>query len=309
MEDYAKRVNDLLHDALGGTLFYRQEVIEVPGLLSGLLVTYDDIQDDSREIRDQLSWEEFQQRMSVVKPDWSSFDQALFQQLATRPEKVMGGWEGRTVYFIKGGRHPQQWTSEKASLDVTLLLTASWRLWGSVVREEVNRLREMVPIGREHFSSFERIVRVVFNFLFRDELGAGRAQSRTEPENEGIEIRDILFSNVAEGGFWHDLKVKYSASEIVVDAKNTDELTRDDLRQIYCYLKPALGLWGFIVCRSPQPERMHAFNRTLFKNFSQTRGVLILTDDDLRRMVELANRGQSPSAYLRDRMSDFVRSI
>ncbi len=95
----------------------------------------------------------------------------------------------------------------------------------------------------------------------------------------------------------------------MVDAKNTDELTRDDLRQLYCYLKPALGFWGFIVCRSPQPERLHAFNRTLHKNFCQARGILILNDDDLRRMVELANRGQRPSAYLRDQMSEFVRSI
>jgi len=94
------------------------------------------------------------------------------------------------------------------------------------------------------------MVRVIFNFLFRGELGEGRPQTRTEPETEGVEIRDLLFSNIAETGFWKDLKDKYSASEIVVDAKNTDESTRDDLRQLYCYLKPALGFWGFIVCRS-----------------------------------------------------------
>ncbi len=37
--------------------------------------------------------------------------------------------------------------------------------------------------------------------------------------------------------------------------------------------------------------------------------ILILSDDDLRRMVALGNRGQTPSLYLRDRMSEFVRSI
>src|SRR5262249_16864907 len=163
--------------------------------------------------------------------DWKSFDRALMEQLATMPKRIMGGWEGRTIYFIKGGRHPEEWTPEKASQDATVLLMSSWRMWGTLVAEEVKHLREIVPVGREHFGRLEDMVRVVFKYLFRDELGEGRAQSRTEPENEGVEIRDLLFPNVAETGFWNDLKTKYSASEIVVDAKNTDEVTRDDLRQ------------------------------------------------------------------------------
>jgi hypothetical protein len=48
---------------------------------------------------------------------------------------------------------------------------------------------------------------------------------------------------------------------------------------LYCYLKPALGFWGFIVCRSQPSDQIQAFNRTLFKNVSQQRGVLILCDD------------------------------
>ena len=152
-------------------------------------------------------------------------------------------------------------------------------------------------------------MRVIFNFLFYGELGEGRAQSRTEPEDEGIEIRDLIVSNKSDSGFWKDLKDKYSASEIVIDAKNKNELTRDDLRQLYCYLKPALGFWGFIICRSEQSKLVHAFNRTLFRNFSQRRGLLVLCDDDLRRMVQIKNQGRPPSEYLRQRMSDFTSSI
>jgi len=140
-------------------------------------------------------------------------------------------------------------------------------------------------------------------------VGEGHAQSRTEPENEGVEIRDLIFANKANSGFWKDLKDKYAASEIVVDAKNTDGVTREDLRQLYCYLKPALGFWGFIVCRSSPSATIQAFNRTLCKNFAQQRGVLILSDDDLRRMVTISNRGHRASEYLQERMSDFVRSL
>jgi hypothetical protein len=105
------------------------------------------------------------------------------------------------------------------------------------------------------------------------------------------------------------MKEKYACSEALFEAKNKLELSRNDLRQTYCYLKPALTLWGVIVCRAEQPPKVHGYNRTLFKNFLQKRGVLILTDDDLKRMVQMKLRNLDPSAYLRDKMSEFIRGI
>jgi hypothetical protein len=52
-----------------------------------------------------------------------------------------------------------------------------------------------------------------------------------------------------------------------------------------------------------------SFNRTLFKNFAQARGVLVLTEEDLRRMVTIAGHGRHPSDYLRERWSEFLRSV
>lgn len=309
LEDYARDVVDTLHRNLAGALFYRAELIEVPGLLCAVLITYDDVRDDSLEVRETVAWEDFLDRMAIVKADWTEFDREIVVGLGRKPAKLLCGWEGRTIYFIRGGNHPEQWTREAASRDVNGLLLSSWLSWGPIVAEEVRQLRRVVPVGREHFREYERIVRVAFRFLFRTELGEGRAQSRTEPETEAVEIRDLIIPNLADSGFWKDLKEKYSVTEVVVDAKNTDEVTRDDLRQLYCYLKPAIGLWGFIVCRQPQPRGLHAFNRTLHKNFSQERGVLILSDEDLRRMVEMATRGQMASDYMRDRLSEFARSV
>jgi hypothetical protein len=287
--------------------FFSQEIFEVPGALTAILIRYDGVLDDSRVIHDQSSSQDFIKRMERVKGDWKFFDLNLVAQMA--PHQVLGGWEGRTIYFIKNGQRADQWTPENATQDITKLLHSSAQGTGPAIQWETDHLRELVPVGHEHFQTLEHMVRVTFNFLFRGDLGDGRVQSRTEPENEGIEIRDLLFANKADRGFWKDLKDKYAASEIVVDAKNKDELDRDDLRQLYCYLKPALGFWGFIVCRSPQPPLIHAFNRTLFKNFRQERGLLILSDEDLRRMVSIKNNGNSPASYLHDRMSEFLRSV
>ena len=307
---YSDVINEALHTTLQSTWFYKQEIYVVDGLLTALIVTYDDIKDDVREYRLNDTWEQFLSRMTRVKPDWGSFSKDNILQMASeRPHMTMGGWEGRTIYFIKGGNNAEFWTSEKAREDINLLLSSSARLWGETIEFEVTNAHKLIATGREHFADFERFVRVVFNFLFKTHISNGRAQVRSEPENEGIEIRDIIFANRSEKGFWKDLKDKYSCSEVVIDAKNTRELTRDDLRQLYCYLKPALGFWGFLVCRISPPEKIHAYNRTLFKNFNQSRGVMILCDEDMRRMVDMARRGHDASDYVRDRLSEFSRTI
>jgi hypothetical protein len=309
VNQYADRLNDLLHAGLFAHYFYKQEIIEIPDLLTAILVTYDGVPDDRREIHGDMSWEGFLTRMSAVKGDWIHFERRHMERLRDQPQRTMGGWEGRTIYFIKGGQHADQWTPDKADVDVKSLLGSALGVWGKMIQTEVEALSTTVPVGIEHFREYEHMVRVIFNFLFVEKLGEGRWQSRTEPEDEGVEIRDLLFGNKSDSGFWKDLKDKYLASEIVVDAKNKSVLTRDDLRQLYCYLKPALGFWGFIVCRSEQPRWVYAYDRTLFRNFNQTRGVLVLCDDDLRRMVQMKNQGRDPSEYLREKMSDFTRSI
>lgn len=306
-DQYADRLNGLLHSALFAHYFYKQEIIEVPELLTAILITYDGVRDDQREIRKNISWEDFLRRMSEIKPDWIDFKREHYERL--NPEQVIGGWEGRTIYITRNRQHADRWTPATAHEDITSLLTSAVLLHGKLIQAELEKMRETLPVGIEHFRAYEHMVRVVFNFLFNDELGEGQWQARTEPEDEGVEIRDLIFSNKSNSGFWNDLKGKYHASEIVADAKNKDELTRDDLRQLYCYLKPALGFWGFVVCRSEQPGWVHAYNRTLFKNFSQRRGVLVLCDDDLRRMVQMKNRGRNPSEYLQEKMSNFTRSI
>jgi hypothetical protein len=131
----------------------------------------------------------------------------------------------------------------------------------------------------------------------------------TEPENKGVEVRDVIFSNNSERGYWRDLKDKYLVAEVVVDAKNTNDLVRDDLRQLYCYLKPALGNWGFIACRGEPSDAIQRFNRTLFKNFGQSRGLSIVSSSDIKRMVSLKVQGKDLSEYLRRRMAEFLRSV
>lgn len=224
---------------------------------------------------------------------------------------VMGGWEGRTIYFMKACGHPEQWTQEKARTDITALLQSGAASWGQIIASRLDTLDESVRPGGEDHAAYEHVVRVTWNYLFYGQLSEGDPQSRSEPANEGVEIRDLMFHNRADKGFWNDLKQRYSCLEILLEVKNTSSVTREHLRQIYCYLKPAIGLWAFLVARSddPIPDVVQACNRTLLKNFTQSRGLMILTDRDLRKMVTMKLRRVDPTDHLRSRFSEFLRSI
>lgn len=307
--NYAKYINVILHDNLVSTWCYKHEIIEVSDVATALLITYDNIQDDSYEIFTNVDWDFFISRMSRVKPDWAHFSSEVMRKFADHPDKTMMGWEGRTIYFIKGGKFPEFWSTEKAHIDGMALLSGSLRMYGPMILQEIENIAKIIPIGTNYFKEYEDFNRKVINFLFIGHLSECKLQQRTEPGNEGLEIRDLICSNKSEKGFWADIKQKYSCSEVLFEAKNKTELDRDDLRQTYCYLKPALGLWGFIICRADQPDKIHSYNRTLFKNFIQSRGVLILSDKDIQRMARIRIRGQDPSDYLTQKMAEFIRSI
>src|SRR5271157_110117 len=74
IEAYADRLGELLHFNLAPNWFYKQEILEVPELLTAILVTYDGVTDDQRGIHTNSSWETFLERMAKVKPDWIHFD-------------------------------------------------------------------------------------------------------------------------------------------------------------------------------------------------------------------------------------------
>jgi hypothetical protein len=307
--EYTRFFVHALHRTFPATSCFRTEIWEVRSVLAAMLITYDNVKADQVSVLDAESIGSFLSRMASVKPDWKDFDPEILRALGEHPTKRLLGWEGRTIYVIRGGNGPAAWTHKAAAEDVVAIVGGGRGVQPALVQYEVSNARALIPPGAQRAADFERHVRVVFTFLFHEDLGEGIPQPRTEPGNEGCEIRDLICHNRAQSGFWRDLKDKYGCSEIVIEAKNKDAIDRNDLRQAYCYLKPALGLWGFIVSRSPPAPAMHAYNRTLFQNFAQTRGVTLLSDADLQRMVEIRLRRQDPADHLRQRWSEFLRGI
>lgn len=306
---FTEALLDFLHRYLISTWYYKAEIIEVPGLLTAVLVTYDDQEKDVIVVNDQLSYEEFLERMSKVKADWKYFYREHYEKLCDEPHRLIGGWEGRTIYCSRGGAYPEYWQPDQAVDFASKLIYGTANLQGPILEEQAKNLDQIIPKGKTNWRDYEDFVRIVINFLFREHLGEAKAQVRNEPGNEGLEIRDLVAHNRAESGVFLDLKAKYQNAEILFEVKNKDEITRDDLRQLYCYLKPAIGLWGFIVCRGQPKEPILAYNRTLFQNFAHARGVAIITDHDLRKMIDMKKRERDPAEHIQELYSNFIRSI
>jgi hypothetical protein len=170
-EPFATRVTEILRDVLSGPLFFRREIIEVPGLLTALLI----------ETRLDVSWEQFLERMVRVKADWKHFERRHIEAVASNPGGMgFSGAEGRTYYAIRGGRHPQQWTAAEGQKFVVPLLLSAYAMQPRLIQWEVENLDSRLPVEPEHFTGFEDFVRRAFNFLFAGHLGHGVPQVRTE---------------------------------------------------------------------------------------------------------------------------------
>ncbi len=292
-----------LHAAHPAEYFFEIEVLAVNSEWVGVFAKTDGVLDDSITVNLQMSADVFLKRINDLKPANQSFRYDVWKDLE-RDQRPILGYTKRQIYMIRGGFSPEMWTRDQAFQQLIFILSAMTTYLAPALRDEWLSLAQK----KWAWSAFEDLVRRTVNCLFTPQLGEARFQSRTEVDL-GEERRDVIMHNKADTGFWKDLKDKFKSSEILFEAKCKTELKRDDLRQTYCYLKESLGYWGFLVFRGSKDESALAYNRTLYRNFGGSRGVLILNHEDFRKMLEIKIRNDDPTDYLRNLFSKFNQEI
>ena len=98
IDKYVYTINESLH-RLYSTKYYKIEIYEVPDLLTSILITYDDQDDDEFILFNESTLDDFNTRLQQIKPDISFYEETMIS-LAEKPEKTIGGWENRTIYII-----------------------------------------------------------------------------------------------------------------------------------------------------------------------------------------------------------------
>ena len=157
-----------------------------------------------------------------------------------------------------------------------------------------------VPPGQKHWHDYQSICKDILTFCFVPPLLNPIEESTTQ---NGIHRRDIIYRiPLGEGGFWGYLQSNFSASAIIVDAKNySNELPKDQVFMISKYFgHNKLGNFGIIVSRKEPSKSAKKQQIDMWANHKEM--IICLSDADLEQMVFLKEISNNPQAILDDRI-------
>jgi hypothetical protein len=166
----------------------------------------------------------------------------------------------------------------------------------------LDELKSIEP-GREDAGDFEDFVEDALSFLFEPDLTSPDSQVYS---SDGHHIPDITFRNDATSGFWLDVKHRYGAQVLVVEAKNKEELPNEDLNQLLSRLNPSKAQYGVIVCRKVSDNDI---DRVVNRMKTEERGVLVLTDQDIRKLLRIKGKGGNPADYVAEKHRQLLQKI
>lgn len=163
-----------------------------------------------------------------------------------------------------------------------------------------------IPTGRAHASEYQHTVLAILNYLFNPELIDGETEVETI---EGTERRDIVFTNDSDINFLAYVRREHSSIFIMFETKNMNEIEAPALNQTATYLGERLGQLGFIVTRnSPSINNLKkAFS--IYNDSHPRKVILILSDEDLKHMIDMKCRGSDPVDYLQKLYRKFRTSV
>jgi len=156
--------------------------------------------------------------------------------------------------------------------------------------------------GKNGWSHFEEQATQLFKFLFVPPLSPPRIQSRNE---SGLNIRDAVFPNATEGGFWRLLDHRYTARLIPLECKNyVKPVGQESVNQLSRYLRgKALGKVGFLASRCEPSSHAKKARSEVFRDLDQI--IVFLSDFDFSQLIEMKRLTKRPEDYLQRKIDDF----
>jgi len=145
---------------------------------------------------------------------------------------------------------------------------------------------DKIPIGdKKYAEKYLDTVKEIIDFVFDDIIFYKKEKSTILGENR----RDLIYQNNATSGIFFTFKNKHLSTHIVIDAKNTNDITSKDVAQIANYLNDDIGRVAFLISRKKDTKlRKHAYAELT----KQKKVILFIADEDLKRWVTEKTRIQ-----------------
>lgn len=155
------------------------------------------------------------------------------------------------------------------------------------VDDLINELQQ-TPSGNAHAKAYERLILRILTRLFTPPLSSPSSQVTS---HDNREIIDITFYNSAEKGFWFDVKNMWRGQIVVFELKNMTDLNNEEFFQLSARLDDIRGTFGVLVSRAKDNLDIQRAYRRLS---NERKVLLVLTDEDLIRMLKIGANGEDP---------------
>ena len=168
------------------------------------------------------------------------------------------------------------------------------------LKARLNRVRETDAV------EYPTCVLEILQFLFSPDLVDGQVEVMSVM---GRERRDVVFTNVSAKPLWAFLRWEHDGSLLRFAIENVVTLNDDHLFQSVECIGDRLSTLGFIVTRSAPSLDLVDRSYAIFKNSIPRKAILILSDLDLKAMLDLRSSGRDPLTYIQTLYRGFRNSV
>lgn len=183
-------------------------------------------------------------------------------------------------------------------------INLTWLEHSSIGRELLNRLDACVS-GRDDASSFEVICFDLLRYVFSDDLSLWRSQDQS---NMGLYRFDLL-CRVKDGNaktFWAIVEQYFHSKYVIFEFKNySNPITQKEIYTTERYLyQKALRNVAIIVARNGFDNNSEWAAKGSLREYGKL--ILLITIEDMKRLLDLKEKNEDPSELLLTKMDDFL---
>ncbi|MDB5006049.1 MAG: hypothetical protein JWP45_442 [Mucilaginibacter sp.] len=174
-----------------------------------------------------------------------------------------------------------------------------------IIRDYCRDLGAVFP-GKPGWMAYELLNIEILKYLFEKDLSNWHTQRTTDDE---LSRFDMICRVISKNDFWKNLIQSFQSRYVLFEFKNySDPIGQDQIytTERYLYLR-GLRSVGFIIAPKGGKAQAHKAAKGALREHGKL--IIILSNEDLCKMLAMKAEGGEPSDYLSDRLDDFLISL